>query len=267
MFFETRLATNHPILLDWARVKFALKHHATATQHALDLEQKLATAERERTEWMEIAQQGESLMIETTNSLKRAIVSRQDIEAERDSALSSLAALREENERLKEKLKTANEELDWQNHRNSGHPTKGGYEFYINEEWTGLATAALDIDAGWQAALRKHRLDPDDERVRIRRVAEDDTIIRESDSLRTQLSSALATIEELRKDGERLDKVEQLKDRIFAIWYDRTDTTEPVMRWTITGNPTDGCSGGEPISEGSTLRSAIDAAVTGEKPE
>jgi hypothetical protein len=82
-------------------------------------------------------------------------------------------------ESFRTELASAKEELNWQNHRNAGHPTRGGFEFYINEEWTGLANAALDADHGFYAALRKNRIDPDDERVRVRRVAEDDTILRE----------------------------------------------------------------------------------------
>lgn len=82
-----------------------------------------------------------------------------------------------ENAALRKEVARVKEELNWQSNRNSGHPTKGGYEFYINEEWTGLAAAALDADYGWCAALRKHRIDPDDERVRIRRVVEDDQIL------------------------------------------------------------------------------------------
>lgn len=97
----------------------------------------------------------------------------------------------------KAKIADLQQELDWQNHRNSGHATKGGFEFYINEEWTGLANAALDQDAGWQAALRKHRLDPDDERVRIRRVAEDDTIIRELDDLTARNAALVAERDKL----------------------------------------------------------------------
>jgi len=89
------------------------------------------------------------------------------------------------------------QELNWQNKRNSGFPTRGGFEFYINEEWTGIAATALDEEIGWSAGLRKRRIDPDDERVRIRRVIEDDAIltelanaIAERDALRTELAKA-----------------------------------------------------------------------------
>lgn len=93
--------------------------------------------------------------------------------------------LEKDNARLKD-------ELNWQNRRNSGHPTKGGYEFYINEEWTGIASAPLNYDPSWHAALRKKRIDPDDERVRIRRVAEDDELITQIDRLTAQLAEAQA---------------------------------------------------------------------------
>jgi hypothetical protein len=71
-------------------------------------------------------------------------------------------------------------DLNWQNHRNSGRPTRGGYEFYINEEWRGIASAELDtVEANGGATLMKHRFDPDDERVRVRLVIEDDQILKE----------------------------------------------------------------------------------------
>lgn len=99
-----------------------------------------------------------------------------------------ITQLEKENERLKG-------DLNWQNNRNSGYPTKGGFEFYINEEWAGLATAALGADCGWCAALRKHRIDPDDERVRVRRVIEDDAIL-------NKIAAAEARIQELEQKLE-----------------------------------------------------------------
>jgi len=87
------------------------------------------------------------------------------------AALSAdLAAAAKENAELKEKL-------DWQNMPNRNPSHRGGYEFYINEEWTGLRGAAMDAEYGWHVALRKRRIDPDDERVRVRRVLDDDAIL------------------------------------------------------------------------------------------
>jgi hypothetical protein len=122
------------------------------------LEEELATAKRER-------DHAQALLKETQSSLVFS-------QKERYALSGELSAVKQERDELKR-------ELDWQNNRNSGHPTKGGFEFYINEEWTGLANAALDAYYGWHAALRKNRIDPDDERVRIRRVVEDDAILAE----------------------------------------------------------------------------------------
>lgn len=102
------------------------------------------------------------------------------------SSVQSSSSKREEE--LEKEIERLKEELNWQNTRNSGHPTCGGFEFYINEEWTGLANEALDAEYGWHCALRKHRIDPDDERVRIRRVNEDDAILKERDALKEEVN-------------------------------------------------------------------------------
>lgn len=86
------------------------------------------------------------------------------------SACSRCAALEAEIARLRE-------DLDWQNMPNRREPVRGGYEFYINEEWTCIRDAALGEDAGFQARLMKTRFDPDDERVRVRRVIDDDALL------------------------------------------------------------------------------------------
>jgi len=139
-----------------------------------------------------------------------------------DSGL--IESLQKRNSQLERELNEAKEQLNWQNNRNAGYPTKGGFEFYINEEWTGLATAALDIDYGWHAALRKHRTDPDDERVRVRRVIEDDAILQ-------QLTTALARVKELEKAA--LQTIHYCEDDIMYcaadIWHIR-DTLKTAMQ-------------------------------------
>lgn len=130
----------------------------------------------------ELSEEVESLAVdharaETFLSAERQ--KREELEALIENDVRSIKELEKE-------VASLREELNWQNHRNSGHPTKGGFEFYINEEWTGLASAALDSDPGWHCALRKRRIDPDDERVRIRRVSEDDAIIAELSTLRSE---------------------------------------------------------------------------------
>lgn len=77
------------------------------------------------------------------------------------------------------------ENLDWQNMPNRREPVRGGYEFYINEEWTSIRDAALGENVGFQATLMKVRFDPDDERVRVRRVLDDDAILEELATLKS----------------------------------------------------------------------------------
>jgi hypothetical protein len=81
------------------------------------------------------------------------------------------------------------EELDWQNQRNSGTPTRGGYEFYINEEWL----------SGGTPSLMRERFDPDDERVRVRRTIEDDALIKEIDKLRAANAELIERLAEARE--------------------------------------------------------------------
>jgi len=82
------------------------------------------------------------------------------------------------------------EQLDWQNVPNRREPVRGGYEFYVNEEWTGIRDAALGENIGFQATLMKVRFDPDDERVRIRRVLDDDAILQDLADARKTFNSA-----------------------------------------------------------------------------
>ena len=90
-----------------------------------------------------------------------------------DAMEEEIARLRAENERLRVGLK----EQDWQNQPNQNPASYGAYEFYINEEWNWFARAAIDDKVDMVAHLQKHRTDPDDDRVRIRRVMDDDGLL------------------------------------------------------------------------------------------
>jgi NTP pyrophosphatase (non-canonical NTP hydrolase) len=94
-----------------------------------------------------------------------------------------------EQEKLEREIVRLKDELNWQNMPNRREPLRGGYEFYINEEWTCLRDAALGEDLGFHAALMKTRYDPDDERVRVRRVLDDDAILKELAELKGLLNS------------------------------------------------------------------------------
>lgn len=93
-----------------------------------------------------------------------------DIANTKRAVCSRCAALEAEIARLRE-------DLDWQNMTNRREPVRGGYEFYINEEWACIRDAALGENAGFKATLMKTRFDPDDERVRVRRVIDDDALL------------------------------------------------------------------------------------------
>ncbi len=79
--------------------------------------------------------------------------------------------------RLSEECKKLKEALDWQNGPNRNPAGRGGYEFYINEGWTGVRYAAMNEDPDFHATLMKCRYDPDDDRVRIRLVKDDDALL------------------------------------------------------------------------------------------
>jgi hypothetical protein len=92
---------------------------------------------------------------------------------------------------LERQIAELKEFADWQNIPNRREPVRGGYEFYINEEWRGIRDAALGEDVGFQATLMKTRFDPDDERVRVRRVLDDDAILEELATLKSSANSEL----------------------------------------------------------------------------
>lgn len=87
-------------------------------------------------------------------------------------------------------LKGKLENADLENMPNRREPTRGGYEFYINEEWKALALIANDTDTGSIATLMKTRFDPDDERVR--RVKDGDAILDDVSTLRALYEKAEA---------------------------------------------------------------------------
>ena len=113
------------------------------------------------------------------------------------SACSRCAALEAEIARLREAL-------DWQNMPNRREPVRGGYEFYINEEWTGIRDAALGENAGFQATLMKTRFDPDDERVRVRRVIDDDALL--ADARKSSANADLSGCEAVRSKSLLADR-------------------------------------------------------------
>lgn len=99
---------------------------------------------------------------------------------------------------LERELAKLQEALDWQNVPNRREPLRGGYEFYINEEWTCIRDAAMDEDPGFQASLMKVRFDPDDERVRIRRILDDDAIFDELEAEKAENANLKQQVEELK---------------------------------------------------------------------
>ena len=93
-------------------------------------------------------------------------------------------------EALEREIRELRWQLDYQNMPNRREPVRGGYEFYINEEWTCLRDAALGEDLGFHATLMKNRFDPDDERVRVRRILDDDAILQELSEARKALADS-----------------------------------------------------------------------------
>lgn len=108
-------------------------------------------------------------------------------------------------EDLELQLNAALEKLNFQNIPNRREPTRGGYEFYINEEWSCIRDTALNEDVGCVATLMKTRYDPDDERVRVRRILDDDAILNELDMVKMEkniLKYALDNAIELASKGD-----------------------------------------------------------------
>ena len=142
-------------------------------------------------------------------------------------------------EELASEVARLNQELNWQNNRNSGQPTRGGFEFYINEEWTGLASAALDSDPGWHAALYKKRMDPDDERVRVRRVVEDDQILKDISSLESALKVAKAERDDREARLGAIEREHSCEGDGCPVCYSLSRLPdEPISR--LTGVPKEG---------------------------
>jgi len=122
-----------------------------------------------------------------------------------ETALRELDAYRDEVPQLRKDLAAANEraeqaerdaqERDLENLPNRNPASRGGYEFYINEEWQALARAALDEACDGVASLSKRRFDPDDNRVRVRRIKDDDALLHDA-AARDQLESDNARLRE-----------------------------------------------------------------------
>lgn len=100
--------------------------------------------------------------------------------------------------RLEAEISRLKEKLDFQNMPNKRGPTRGGYEFYINEEWTCVRNAALDDQSvDCVATLMKVRIDPDDERVRIRKILDDDAILCELGDTKQDYEEAKSVIRKM----------------------------------------------------------------------
>ena len=104
---------------------------------------------------------------------------------------------------LEREIGQLKEALDWQNMPNLRVPNRCGYEFYINEEWTCIRDAALGDSCGGVASLMKVRYDPDDERVRIRRVLDDDAILQELTEARESLARLTSANTQLTNPPEK----------------------------------------------------------------
>lgn len=94
----------------------------------------------------------------------------------------------------KDRIGILNEKLNWQNHRNSGWPTRGGYEFYAAEGWN----AAPEM-----SHIMRERYDPDDDRVRVRRVAEDDQLLADLAAEKKRVAELVELVNSIVSDGVR----------------------------------------------------------------
>lgn len=113
--------------------------------------------------------------------------------------VDALTESQREAKSLSDKLVAAEERANWQNMPNRRYPLRGGYEFYINEEWACLRDAAVGEDVGMTASLMKTRFDPDDDRVRVRLVKDDDGLLDDLKQAEATIVAKDAEIAELRK--------------------------------------------------------------------
>lgn len=96
---------------------------------------------------------------------------------------------------------------DWQNMPNRNPAARGGYEFYINEEWACVRAAAIDESVDMSASLMKTRFDPDDDRVRVRLVKDDDALLEDLKKAELQAAenAGWQPIETAPQDGALID--------------------------------------------------------------
>lgn len=132
-------------------------------------------------------------------------------EAEANVWIEENKSLKAERAELRAEIERLKELNDWQNMPNRNPSYRGGYEFYINEEWACLRAAAIDETVDMSASLMKARFDPDDERVRVRLVKDDDALLDDLKQAETKLVETNIEAERLRVDNvELLAKIEML---------------------------------------------------------
>lgn len=86
-----------------------------------------------------------------------------------------------------------------------GDDTFGALEFFANEEWRIASLEHMHC----AATLRAFKTDPDDERVRVRTVELDNTLLRRFDALTAERDALAQRVRELEADRELLDYMEQ----------------------------------------------------------
>lgn len=122
----------------------------------------------------------------------------------RDCGTMSAAMSAAEIATLKAEVKNLKEQVDWQNMPNRNPAARGGYEFYINEEWSCVKTVALGDGTGTIATLMKSRFDPDDDRVRVRLVKDDDALLDDLRKSELLLAESQAEAERLKVERATL---------------------------------------------------------------
>lgn len=91
-------------------------------------------------------------------------------------------------------LKFDNKTLEWQSMPNRNPAGRGAFEFYINELWEVIGRIAIDSDTGCTAILAKRRRDPDDDRVRIRLIKDDDGLLNDLDDQAKRIAALEAEV-------------------------------------------------------------------------
>lgn len=118
-----------------------------------------------------------------------------------------------ENAELRKEIKGLRELIDVECIPNRNPASRGAFEFYVCENWMFIRDCALDDEnVGMNACITKRRDDPDDERVRIRRIRDDDVLLGD-------LAAANATLDRLREAFNDHRKKSDFVQRLFTILY------------------------------------------------